>query len=247
MKKVLILSGDGINCERESARAFEQAGGKSHIVHINDLLHQPSLLLDFSIFCIPGGFSFGDELRSGKILAEKIRAQLGTVFHQFTGQGGLTIGICNGFQVLMQLGAFTGLSAERISTLTTNSHGKFIDCWVELEIHPSAALSPWFKNISGKLRLPIRHKEGRIVIQEGNHPEDFTFPLRYCEDVNGSILQSAALLDLTGQILGLMPHPEAATEGFLNPMMMSGEMKELNASQVRQIFLNAIQQAGVKS
>lgn len=239
MKKVLVLSGDGINCERESARAFEAAGGKSHIIHINELLAQPSLLLDFSILCIPGGFSFGDELRSGKILAEKIRAELGDVFEKFTKNGGLTIGICNGFQVLMQLGAFTGLKHTRTATLTTNNHGQFLDRWVELEIHPSAQRSPWFKGIVGRVQLPIRHKEGRIVLHDLTKAEEFSFPLRYVDDVNGSVFQSAAMLDSTGQILGLMPHPEAATEAFLNPMAM--QEAEFNASQIRKIFENVIQ------
>ena len=245
-KKVLILSGDGINCERESARAFEEAGGLAHIIHINELLAQPSLLLDFSIFCIPGGFSFGDELRSGKILAEKIRSQLGTVFQQFTKNGGLTIGICNGFQVLMQLGAFTGLDAKRSVTLATNDHGKFLDFWVELEISASAAKSPWFQGMTGRLQLPIRHKEGRIVIHEGARCEHFVFPLRYTKAVNGSYEQSAAMLDQTGQILGLMPHPEAATHGFLNPLLSEvGGAHESNANQVKQIFQNAINWNGV--
>lgn len=244
MIKVLILSGDGINCERESARAFEATGGQTHIIHINELLKQPTLLLDFAIFCIPGGFSFGDELRSGKILAEKIRAELGDVFEIFTKSGGLTIGICNGFQVLMQLGAFTGLKSARAATLATNDHGQFIDRWVDLEIHPSARQSPWFRGMTGKIQLPIRHKEGRIVLSEGSLPDQFSFPLRYVEDVNGSVGQSAAMLDPTGQILGLMPHPEAATEGFLNPMNLADA--EYNASQIRRIFQNGIQFNGGK-
>lgn len=245
MKKVLILSGDGINCERESARAFEKAGGLTRIIHINELLKQPALLLDFSIFCIPGGFSFGDELRSGKILAEKIRAQLGEVFEKFTKNGGLTIGICNGFQVLMQLGVFTGLKFERKATLATNDHAQFIDRWVELEIHPSARQSPWFKGMDGKIQLPIRHKEGRIVLSENVSPDQFSFPLRYVEDVNGSVVQAAAMLDPSGQILGLMPHPEAATEGFLNPMNLGDA--EYNASQVLKIFQNVTQSNGSKT
>lgn len=247
MKKVLILSGDGINCERESARAFEEAGGKCFIIHVNELLKQPSLLLDFSILCIPGGFSFGDELRSGKILAEKMRAQLGSVFEQFNKNGGLTIGICNGFQVLMQLGAFTGLTTPRSATLTTNDHGQFIDRWVELEIDQSATNSPWFQGMEGKLRLPIRHKEGRIVLSESGAEEDFSYPLRYVENVNGSVLRSAAMLDHSGRILGLMPHPEAATYAFLNPMDISEDLKELNSMQVKKMFRNAVTFAGMKS
>jgi len=245
MKKVLVLSGDGINCERESARAFEEAGGLAHIIHINELLSQPTLLLDHSIFCIPGGFSFGDELRSGKILAEKIRSQLGSAFIQFTKNGGLTIGICNGFQVLIQLGAFTGLDESRTVTLATNDHGKFLDRWIDLEISPHAASSPWFLGMTGKLQLPIRHKEGRIVIREGEAADQFKFPLRYTKAVNGSYQQAAAMLDETGQILGLMPHPEAATHGFLNPLLEeTGAAHEANANKVKKIFQNAIQWSG---
>src|SRR5688572_12137534 len=105
-KKALIITGDGINCERETARAFEEAGAHSEIIHINSLLKNPKQLLDAQIFAVPGGFSFGDELKSGKILAEKMRESLMETFVSFTRRGGLTIGVCNGFQILIQLGAF---------------------------------------------------------------------------------------------------------------------------------------------
>jgi phosphoribosylformylglycinamidine (FGAM) synthase-like amidotransferase family enzyme len=236
--KVLVLSGDGVNCERESARAFEDAGAVATIVHVNTLLENPKILLDYRIFCLPGGFSFGDELRSGKILAEKMRSKLLDVFELFTQKGGLTIGICNGFQVLIQLGVFSGIQNERAATLATNDHGTFLDRWIEVKIGSDAKSSPWFKDMTESLYLPIRHKEGRIVLE--NSTAKVSIPLHYAEAVNGSYEKAAALLDSTGRILGLMPHPEAATHGFLNPVAMSADAKEANAKRVRKLFENAV-------
>jgi phosphoribosylformylglycinamidine (FGAM) synthase-like amidotransferase family enzyme len=239
--KALVITGDGINCERESARAFHEAGGEAFILHVNELLENPKLLREFAIFCLPGGFSFGDELRSGKILAEKMRSRLGEEFETFTKKGGFTIGVCNGFQVLIQLGAFTGISVERETTLATNDHGTFLDRWTCVEITREASASPWFKGMSGKLMLPIRHKEGRIVLKSASAKT--YIPLRYEEAVNGSFMQAAALMDSTGQILGLMPHPEAATHAFLNPCVQTNDEKNLNALKIRKLFENAVQGA----
>ena len=239
--KVLILSGDGINCERESARAFEEAGGQVNQVHINTLLEKPVLLLQHQIFCLPGGFSFGDELRSGKILAEKMRSNLSNSFENFTKNGGLTLGICNGFQVLIQLGVFSGIKIKRNTTLAINDHQQFLDKWLTVEITEDAKNSIWFKDMSGTLMLPMRHKEGRLVAS--NFEEKPRIPVKYVEPVNGSFLKAAALLDSTGQILGIMPHPEAATYSFLNPMAISEELKEQNALNLRKIFLNAVKGA----
>jgi phosphoribosylformylglycinamidine synthase len=239
--KVLVLTGDGINCERESARAFNEAGGESTILHVNTLLEQPKTLREYAVFCLPGGFSFGDELRSGKILAEKMRARLPEELEAFTQKGGFTIGVCNGFQVLIQLGAFSGVHLRRETTLATNDHGAFLDRWIGVAVTDAAKESPWFQGMSGKLYLPIRHKEGRIVLK---HPKTKThIPLQYNEATNGSFERAAALTDVSGRTLGLMPHPEAATHGFLNPMQFSSEEKETNAKNVRKLFENAIQGA----
>jgi len=216
--KVLILYGDGINCERETARAFQEEGTSPRLIHVNEFLNQPAMLLEHAVFALPGGFSFGDELRSGKILAEKMRSTFLPIFKDFTKRGGLTIGICNGFQVLIQLGVFEGVSEEtRTVTLATSDSGKFLDRWVEVELTDAAKKSPWFAGMSGKLSLPMRHKEGRIVPRDETAARSLHIPLRYTENVNGSYDQAAALLDSTGQILGIMPHPEAATYAFLNP------------------------------
>lgn len=236
MTSAFILSGDGINCERESARAFQEAGAKTEIVHVNELLKDPKILLKHQIFCIPGGFSFGDELRSGKILAEKMRLNVSTVLSEFTKNGGLTIGVCNGFQVLIQLGVFSKNSHERTETLCTNHHGRFLDRWVTVDVKKDAKNSPWFKGVHGQLMLPIRHKEGRVTALEGI---ELSVPLAYEEDINGSEGRAAALLDPTGLTFGLMPHPEAATMSFLNPM--DSDFKEENAEKVRMIFKNSVE------
>lgn len=237
---VLVLSGDGMNCEHESARAFTDAGATAKILHVNELLQNPKQLLDYQVLCIPGGFSFGDELRSGKILAEKLRMHVAPVFELFTERGGLTIGICNGFQVLIQLGVFGKLDQAREVTLATNDHGTFLNQWVELELTKDAAGSPWFHGLSGKLLMPMRHKEGRIVLKDDDQESKFRFPLRYTEAVNGSFRQSAALLDETKQILGIMPHPEAATHGFLNALPHPEISPEENAAKIRTLFENAV-------
>ena len=237
---VLVLSGDGMNCERESARAFSEAGGKVTILHVNELLKSPEILLGFKVLCVPGGFSFGDELRSGKILAEKLREHVLAVFKSFTVQGGLTLGICNGFQVLIQLGVFGVSRDEREITLATNNHGTFLNQWVELEVTPEAKKSPWFSGIDGNLLMPMRHKEGRLVLKAGVSSDRFRFPLRYLRDVNGSHQQAAALLDPSGQILGVMPHPEAATQGFLNALAHLELSPQMNADKVKRLFINAV-------
>ncbi|MBS1959244.1 MAG: phosphoribosylformylglycinamidine synthase subunit PurQ [Bdellovibrionales bacterium] len=238
-KKVLVLTGDGINCERETAKAFQDVGAIADIIHVNTLLKNPKTLLNYQIFALPGGFSFGDELKSGKILAEKMRETLMEIFAEFNRKGGLTIGICNGFQILIQLGVFEKNfgSADRHATLSTNDHGTFLNRWVRCTITDQAAKSPWFKGMSGTIMMPMRHKEGRIQLKG-----EFTahIPLRYTEDVNGAYNQGAALLDPSGQIFGLMPHPEAAMQDFLNSLDVSTAEKTVNAKMISQFFKNAV-------
>jgi phosphoribosylformylglycinamidine synthase subunit PurQ / glutaminase len=236
MRKVLVLMGDGINSENELYRAFADQGALVNRVHVNQLLQSPGMLNDYQLLALPGGFSFGDELRSGKILAEKLKDTLSEVLTQFLKQGGRVIGICNGFQVLAQLGAFDWMSGERSFTLGENSHGSFMDKWTRLEINPLAqSHSPWFKGLEGELFLPVRHREGRII----PHPKLSLpmSPLKYSEDVNGSHQQSAGLISADGQIFGLMPHPEVATRAFLHPFR---EGAEANAQKVMQIFKNGL-------
>lgn len=237
MRKVLVLCGDGINSERELGRSFSEHGAKVSFVHVNELLRKTKLLREHELLALPGGFSFGDELRSGKILAEKLRDSLSGALSDFLKADGRVIGICNGFQVLAQLGAFDWGMEERSFTLAENDHGKFMDRWVKLTISSKArTLSPWFKELDGSLYLPVRHREGRIVPNTKNIRIPFA-PLRYDEDVNGSFERSAGLLSESGQILGLMPHPEVATRSFLHPFRDGAEE---NARKVQEIFKNGL-------
>ena len=215
--KFLILAGDGINCERETAQAFEQANAEPLIIHINDLLQSPARLQEIQGMALPGGFSFGDELGSGQILALKIRYGMGEEFQRFVENGAPVIGICNGFQVLAKLGLLPFSSGDVCLSLAPNQSGHFIDTWVELEVD-SYSQCPWISNIPSPLSLPIRHGEGRVVFTQGREQEigshllkNGQIPLRYSNcNPNGSMESAAAICDERGLILGMMPHPEAA-------------------------------------
>ncbi len=213
----IVLSGDGINCERETARAIELARGSAKIVHINDLLASPEILNDHEGLAIPGGFSFGDELGSGQIMALKIRHKLGDAFFSMVEKKKPIIGICNGFQVLVKLGLLPfPKDQERVAALAANDHGRFIDRWVGLHVNKDSVCL-WTKGLPASyLELPIRHGEGRIVFRQGEEEKIYNMllrqkqiPLVYTEDVNGSYGRIAALTDPSGVVLGLMPHPEA--------------------------------------
>ena len=213
----IVMAGDGINCERETAAALELAGGTAKIVHINDLLETPQTLATAEGLAIPGGFSFGDELGSGQILALKIRHKLGDAFFKMTEKQKPVIGICNGFQVLVKLGLlpFPDEKNRRVA-LAANESGQFIDRWVTLDVNPKSVCL-WTQGLPlSSLELPIRHGEGRIVFRAGEEKDIYQtllrqgqIPLTYTEDVNGSYGRIAALTDPSGSVLGLMPHPEA--------------------------------------
>ena len=231
MRKVLVLMGDGINSENELALAFTNAGAIVHRIHVNELLKTPGKLMDYGLLALPGGFSFGDEIRSGKILAEKMRDQLSEALATFRERDGRIIGICNGFQVLSQLGAFD--DTGRSFTLAENYHGLFMDKWTKLHFQTSD--SPWMKDLKGELFLPVRHKEGRIVPL--SQTTKLNTALSYENDINGSFEKIAGVLDKTGNVFGLMPHPEVACHSFLHPFR---EGAPENAKKVRQLFINGL-------
>ena len=188
--KILVLAGDGINCEKETAHAFEAVKLKSDIIHINTLMNNPKLLNDYQGMALPGGFSFGDELGSGQVLALKIKKGLYQEFYQFVENDKPIIGICNGFQVLTRLGLLPDYKRERSLSLTHNTGATFIDKWAELEAPKSVC--HWTKNIN-RIELPVRHGEGRIVLKQGQEDEIDQYltekglvALTYMEDINGS-------------------------------------------------------------
>jgi len=247
--EILILSGVGINAESELERGFRDAGALVSTILLEEFLKDPGMLLKYNIFALPGGFSFGDEVRSGKILAEKMRSSLSGYWDAFLSKRGLVLGICNGFQVLMQLGVFENRNrinkeTKRTITLNTNNHGEFRNFWTELEITSAGLKTPWFKNCNREITLPVRHKEGKILCAVDHQgistmPEDMKVVLKYKKNINGSLENIAGVVDLSGQILGLMPHPEVALESFLHPLFPDLESYE-NTSTIKKFFTNAI-------
>jgi phosphoribosylformylglycinamidine synthase len=225
----LVISGDGINCERETQFAFKQAGSQTQAIHIQDFLELASLE-EFDIIAFPGGFSYGDEIRSGKILAEQIKYYQLENLKKFIAAKKPIIGICNGFQILMQLGLFD--NENKLISLRENSHKTFINKWCDLNIIDTDNL--WLKNLPKTISLPIRHGEGRITVD--SHAE-YKAALTYTQNVNGSHKQIAGLSNYAGNILGLMPHPEAAVNNLLLPNYKNKKNQESITSIM---FKNAV-------
>lgn len=216
MIQALVLAGDGINCEQEMAYAARRAGFKVDITHINDLIQkrfsQEDLKKNYRALFLPGGFSFGDHLGSGRVLGLKLTKGLNWDLQNYAATGSVVLGVCNGFQALIAMGAF----GKKVS-ITHNIQNKFINRWAGLK--KSAAPNVFLKNLN-EMDLPIRHGEGRLLFDSSvdvlNSP-DFKVSLQYSEDVNGSTQQIAGLTNSNGRIFGLMPHPEAAIRKTQNP------------------------------
>src|SRR3990167_4283423 len=205
--KIIIMSGYGLNCEEETKFAFERAGGVADIVHINDLVASPGLLNDYQIMAFPGWFSYGDDTGSGKAYANKFKNHLAKELEEFLTRDTLTIGICNGFQIITNLGILPG-------ALTYNSGGKYLDRWVDLKV---VGRSPWLTGIK-KISVPIAHGEGRYIVSKKGKTQ---VALKYvrgeiCKfqnlepNPNGSEDAIAGVLSYNGRVLGMMPHPERA-------------------------------------
>src|SRR5688500_3248442 len=159
--RVLILRAPGTNCEGETAFAFERAGARADTVHLNRLLENSQLAGQYQILCIPGGFSYGDDISAGRIFGTQMRQHLGDTLRRFKDAGKLILGICNGFQILIKSGVLLPDKAdEPIATLTLNASGKFEDRWVQLRV-----ASPKCVFLAGieSLYVPIAHAEGRFL------------------------------------------------------------------------------------
>lgn len=220
--KVCVLRTAGTNCDRETAFAFEEAGGSPELVHINKFISRLRSLDEFQILALPGGFSYGDDIAAGKVLANELKYKLASSIKKFIDDGKLVIGICNGFQVLVKAGLLPGnKSMEQETSLIINDCGSFRDEWVYLS---SGARSKcvWTKDIPEKIYLPIAHGEGKFVAGDDSVirrlKKNGQIVLQYCDhggklagfpfNPNGSVENIAGICDDTGRILGLMPHPE---------------------------------------
>ena len=218
---VAILKTDGINCDMEMAHAFEVAGAKSELVHINELRGKEKTLRDFAVLAIPGGFSYGDDIASGAVLANELMTQLSDDVREFIHKEKPIIGICNGFQVLTRAGILPDISPEyheKVSLLA-NKECKFISKWVELEV-PENAKCEFVKGINaekGSVPMHISHAEGRFFAsgEELQKLQDMRqVAFKYVVNPNGSSGDIAGICDYTGLVLGMMPHPERSVAGF---------------------------------
>ncbi len=222
MADVLVLTGYGINCDEETKFAFDRAGAKAEIVHINDLIDGRKKLSDYRILAFPGGFSYGDDTGSGNALANKIRNHLWNEVSKFVKGDNLVIGICNGFQVLVNLGLLPALEGygKREVALVHNDSARYMDRWVDLQF---SGKSPWIRSID-KMSLPIAHGEGRFFAEPAilkRIIENNLVAAKYIEgeickhqnlkaNPNGAFEDIAGITDKSGRIIGMMPHPERA-------------------------------------
>jgi phosphoribosylformylglycinamidine synthase len=168
--RILVLRAPGTNCDEETAYAFDKAGGIAERVHVNRLIENPTLGERYQVLCIPGGFSYGDDIAAGRILASRLSRHLGDLVRLFTASDRLVLGICNGFQVLMRLGILThdlnGVDDDSTTpaTLTWNNHGRFEDRWVHLRTDATVQPNPcvFLKGIE-RMYLPMAHAEGKFL------------------------------------------------------------------------------------
>ncbi|MEI8094778.1 MAG: phosphoribosylformylglycinamidine synthase subunit PurQ [Spirochaetales bacterium] len=218
-----ILTGFGINADQELGQAFELAGARVVWLPVSTLLEEPSRLDQLQILGFPGGFSFGDHLGSGRVLAQWVKNALQDSLTGFTERGGLVLGVCNGFQTLVKMGILPNLKGDWTpeTTLIGNEGGVFQDRWIRVRANP-ANTSPWLRGL-GDFDLPIRHGEGRFQVRDDQvrktlHEKNLIALTYHGGNPNGALDDIAGLTDATGHIFGLMPHPEAFTHRLQHPL-----------------------------
>jgi phosphoribosylformylglycinamidine synthase len=230
---VLILRAPGTNSDHELAFAFERAGAQPVYAHVNQLRADPGRLQDAQILAIPGGFSYGDDVAAGKILASQLQNFLADAVREFRDAEKLVLGVCNGFQVLLKAGLIVPPDEDGpLATLAHNTSGRYCDRWVELTATPGKCV---FLKGCESLTVPVAHGEGRFVcrkewILKGLNQANqvvlrYAGPDAYPHNPNGSDGQVAGLCDPSGRVLGLMPHPERHALPTQNPQWHRAGLK----------------------
>ncbi|MCC8165566.1 MAG: phosphoribosylformylglycinamidine synthase I [Planctomycetes bacterium] len=231
--RALVIRTAGTNCDQETRHAFEMAGAVTELAHINWLTASDTPLANVQILAIPGGFTYGDDIAAGKILAVELMHSMRRHLQDFIFGGGVIIGICNGFQVLVKTGLLPDAciqpAADRSLTLTHNDSGKFEARWVRLRTpHHVTSI---FAEPDEAIELPVAHGEGKLVprdpqvikelVENGQVVFRYASPSGgvpvYPDNPNGSVDNIAAISDRSGRVLGLMPHPERYVVGYQHP------------------------------
>jgi phosphoribosylformylglycinamidine synthase I len=249
--KAIVLRAAGINCDMETEYALEMAGAEAQRIHINRIIENKALLDEFQIIVFPGGFSYGDDVAAGKILANQIIHHLFEPIQKFIEDGKLVLGICNGFQVLVKTGILPGdnsNSRQENVTITNNDSGKFEDRWVYLAPQSDRCV---FIEPGRQIYLPIAHGEGKVVTKDEATLDELRseghIAFKYVDqdgkegdypvNPNGSMDSIAGLTDTTGRVLGLMPHPERFVRQTQHPRW--SRLKNVDGDGMT-IFNNAV-------
>jgi phosphoribosylformylglycinamidine synthase subunit PurQ / glutaminase len=252
--RAIVLRAPGTNCDEETAAAWERAGAGAETWHVGRLVESPGSLDAFQILTLPGGFSYGDDLGAGRILATRLGTVLGESLRRFHDRGGLVLGICNGFQVLVRAGLLPGGTPGGRATLARNDSGRFEGRWVRLATRPG--LCPFVSDESWPtIELPVAHGEGRFVMSS---PDDLQtidgagqVVLKYADregiptetypdNPNGSPGAVAGLCDPTGRIFGLMPHPERFVDPWHHPRWTRNEARRDGCGDGLMLFAAAV-------
>ncbi len=255
--KVLILRTAGTNCDIETDAAFQLAGAETALTHIQKLIAGKVNLADYEILAIPGGFSYGDDISAGILLAIEMKHKLADALSRFVGDNKLILGICNGFQVLVRTGLLPGMNISESgtpemiqrTTLSMNTSAKFECRWVDLKVQESPCV--FTKGIKERIYLPVAHAEGRFtapadVLEELESKNQVVFRYvksTYPDNPNGSDADIAGICDPTGRIFGLMPHPERFLMKWNHPHWTRLTETPENASEKGEglaIFKNAV-------
>lgn len=224
--RALVIRAEGTNCDAELVRGLRAGGATPTLVHVRQALAQPEMVDDFDLIALPGGFSYGDDVASGRIFAMRLRERLYPALLRAIDRRCPILGVCNGFQVLVQLGLLPGpppgapwptaQPPRQVLSLAQNADARFSDTWVSVRADAGSACV-WTRPLAsgytpGVLRLPVAHGEGRLVALDDATMRDLEksgrVALRYAEPFNGSAGDAAGVCDTTGLIFGLMPHPE---------------------------------------
>jgi phosphoribosylformylglycinamidine synthase len=250
--KAIVLRAAGINCDMETEHALELAGAEAQRVHINRIIEDKKLLDEFQVLVFPGGFSYGDDVAAGKILANQVVHHLSEPIQKFIDDGKLVLGICNGFQVLVKTGILPGDNSARSQadvTITYNDSGKYEDRWVYLAPQTEKCV---FIDSGRQIYLPVAHAEGKVVAKDEGTLEDLKsqgqIAFKYVNEngeedgypvnPNGSVDSIAGLTDTTGRVLGLMPHPERFVRRTQHPHWT--RLRERTDADGTTIFNNAV-------